>query len=94
MATTLPHHRRGSVCSLTILFLAALASAPAQNPQPPAAQPSPPLLRITVTMIQVDAGVTNPGLYLPPTPRPIPKAMPRLLSARPLPLPPARYAAP
>jgi len=45
--------------TLTLLFLAVLAAGAAQEPQPPVAQASPPLLRITVTMIQVDAVVTN-----------------------------------
>src|SRR5881397_3065349 len=41
------------------LLLAAILPAAAQDSAAPVAQASPPLLRITVTMIQVDAVVTN-----------------------------------
>ena len=40
------------------LFSLALAAAAQQSP-PPTAQPAPPLLRITVTLVQVDAVVTD-----------------------------------
>src|ERR1022692_4090983 len=46
-------------CALTLLIPAVAASAAAQDPQPPVAQLSPPVLRITVLMIQVDAVVTD-----------------------------------
>jgi hypothetical protein len=56
--------RRGSACSVsglapTLVMLAVAAASTAQDPQPPVAQLSPPVLRITVLMIQVDAVVTD-----------------------------------
>jgi hypothetical protein len=45
--------------ALALLSLAAIASGAAQDPQPPVAQLSPPVLRIPVLMIQVDAVVTG-----------------------------------
>lgn len=41
------------------LFFLAIAAAFGQQGPPPAAQPSPPTLRITVTLVQVDAVVTD-----------------------------------
>jgi VWFA-related protein len=43
----------------TLLMLAVASASAAQDPQPPVAQLSPPVLRITVLMIQVDAVVTD-----------------------------------